>query len=239
MSWKGNPSRAQTRREDGEVIVKEKRKIGTGQGTWHVSWHPGYDYIDTFAPVVQLETLRAILAMAVTKDLQIKQMDVKGAYLNGVLKETVYMKQPEGYEDGTERTCLLVKTLYGLKQAGREWNKELDAKLRKHKFCRLRLDPCAYVRKGEDNFEIVTVWVDDLMLFTSSVKLIQRMKADLQSEWEMTDLREPAKIVGIEITRADGKITIMQKKYVENILRREGMLDANHVAMPMDPNIKL
>ena len=98
---------------------------------------PGYDYVDTFAPVVRLETLRAILAMAVTKDLQIKQMDVKGAYLNGVLKETVYMKQPEGYEDGTDRTCLLVKTLYGLKQAGREWNKELDAKLRKHQFCRL------------------------------------------------------------------------------------------------------
>ena len=149
------------------------------------------------------------------------------------------MKQPEGYEDGTERTCLLVKTLYGLKQARREWNKELDAKLRKHKFCSLRSDPCTYVHKGEDNFEIVTVWVDDLMLFASSVKLIQRMKADLQSKWEMTDLREPAKIVGIEITRADGKIMITQKKYVENILRREGMLDANHVAMPMDPNIKL
>ena len=81
------------------------------------------------APVIQLETLHAILAMAVTKDLQIKQMDVKGTYLNGVLKETVYMKQPEGYEDGTERSCLLVKMLYGLKPARCKWNKELDAKL--------------------------------------------------------------------------------------------------------------
>ena len=77
------------------------------------------------------------------------------------------------------------------------------------------------------------------MLFASSAKLIQRMKADLQSEWEMTDLGEPAKIVGIEITRADGKITITQKQYVENILRRERMADANHVVMPMDPNVKL
>ena len=112
-------------------------------------------------------------------------------------------------------------------------------KLCKHKFCHLRSDPCAYIHKGEDDFEIITVWVDDLMLFASSVELIQQMKTDLQSEWEMTDLGEPAKIVGIEITRADGKITIAQKKYVENILKREGMEDANHVAMPMDPNIKL
>lgn len=75
---------------------------------------PGYDYVDTFAPVVRLETLHAILSMAVTKDLQIKQMDVKGTYLNGVLKETVYMKQPEGYTDGTERMCLLVKNIVWL-----------------------------------------------------------------------------------------------------------------------------
>ena len=58
-------------------------------------------------------------------------MDIKGAYLNGKLKERVYMRQPEGYEDGTERVCLLIKTLYGLKQVGREWNIEFDTKLRR------------------------------------------------------------------------------------------------------------
>ena len=57
-------------------------------------------------------------------------MDVKGAYLNGILKEKVYMHQPEGYEDNTDRICELIKTLYGLKQSGREWNKELDEKMK-------------------------------------------------------------------------------------------------------------
>ena len=84
-----------------------------------------------------METIRTILSIAAVTDLKIQQMDVKGAYLNGTLKEKVYMRQPEGYEDGTARVCLLKKTLYGLKQSGREWNIELDNKLRKHGFQRL------------------------------------------------------------------------------------------------------
>ena len=72
-------------------------------------------------------------------------MDIKGVYLNGILQETVYMKQPEGFEDGTGRVCKLIKTLYGLKQSGREWNKELDEKLRSHGYKRLISDSCAYV----------------------------------------------------------------------------------------------
>ena len=69
--------------------------------------------------------------IAPTRKLIIQQMDIKGAYLNGTLKEHVYMHQPEGFADGTGRVCLLIKTLYGLKQAGREWNIELDTKLRR------------------------------------------------------------------------------------------------------------
>ena len=72
-------------------------------------------------------------------------MDVKGAYLNGVLKEKVYMRQPEGYDDGSGRVSLLIKTLYGLKQSGREWNKELDTKLKIFGYKPLRADPCTYV----------------------------------------------------------------------------------------------
>jgi hypothetical protein len=76
------------------------------------------DYNETFALVVRLETIRAILALAVAEDWEIQQMDVKGAYLNGILKEEVYMKQPEGFDDGTLWLCRLIKTLYGLKQSG-------------------------------------------------------------------------------------------------------------------------
>jgi hypothetical protein len=78
--------------------------------------------------------------------LYIHQLNIKGAYLNGTLKERVYMKQPEGYDNRTGRVCHLIKTLYGLKQARREWNIELDMKLRKHGYQHLRSNPCIYIR---------------------------------------------------------------------------------------------
>ena len=177
--------------------------------------------------------------MVPIKGLKIQQMDVKGAYLNGILKEKIYMRQPEGYDDGTGRVCLLIKTLYGLKQSGREWNNELDIKLKEFGFHPLKSDPCAYVRKNGENLEIITVWVDDLLLFATSDDLMNKMKKDIQSKWTVTDMGEPAKIIGIEITKSDNSILISQEKYIENILKRKGMEDANSVSMPMDPNDKI
>jgi len=166
-------------------------------------------------------------------------MDVKGAYLNGTLKERVYMRQPEGYEDGTDRVCLLIKTLYGLKQAGREWNIEFDDKMKKHGFVQLLSDPCVYIRRDHRGIAIITVWVDDLLLFASSIEAMEAMSDDLKSEWQMTELGEPSKIVGIEIVIGERSITISQKKYIENILLKEGLERANPVSMPLDPNAPL
>ena len=81
-----------------------------------------------------METIRAILSLFPIKNLKIQQMDVKRTYLNGILKEKVYMKQPKGYDDGTGRVCLLIKTIYGLKQSRREWNIELNEKLKQFGF---------------------------------------------------------------------------------------------------------
>ena len=106
---------------------------------------PGFDYTETFSPVVRMDTFRAILALIPKKGLKLHQMDVKGAYLNGTLQETIYMQQPEGCEDGTGHICKLVKTLYGLKQAGCKWNNKLDGKLKVHEYGQLLSDPCAYI----------------------------------------------------------------------------------------------
>src|SRR3981189_2759698 len=115
-------------------------------------------------------------------------MDVKGAYLNGILKETIYMRQPEGFSDGTGRICHLKKTLYGLKQSGREWNAEFDSKMRQRGYKRLRVGPCVYTRSDENEIAIITVWVDDLLLFADSAETMQNIKNDIRTEWESTDL---------------------------------------------------
>jgi hypothetical protein len=91
------------------------------------------------------------------RKLFIQQMDIKGAYLNSMLKERVYMRQPKGYEDGTGHICLLIKMLYGLKQVGWEWNIEFDTKLWRHGYARLRCDPCVYIWCINEDFAIITV----------------------------------------------------------------------------------
>ena len=105
----------------------------------------GMDYNETFSPVIHLKTICTILVQAVKKDWEIQQMDVKGAYLNGILKEEIYMKQPEGYDDKTGCLCWLIKTLYGLKQSSREWNEELNGQLESKGFMRLHSDLCVYI----------------------------------------------------------------------------------------------
>ena len=184
--------------------------------------------------------IRAILALAVKNDWEIQQMDVKGAYLNGDLKEEIYMNQLEGFDDGTSRLCHLIKTIYGLKQSGQEWNHKLNTKLTEMGFERLQSDPCIYIRKT-NSIEIITVWVDDLLLFTNSKDRMDALKRELANQFKITDLGEPNKLVGIKITqdKENGTLTISQTKYIEAILEKYGLENANSVSTPLDPNIKL
>ena len=218
----------------GELLKHKARLVVKG-----CAQRPGFDYTDTYSPMVRLETIRAILSLVPSKNLQVQQMDVKGAYLNGVLKENVYMRQPDGFDDGTNRICWLRKTLYGLKQSGREWNKELDKRLKEKGFTNLYSDPCAYIRRDGNDLEIITVWVDDLLLFATLLALMNKLKAELNEMFELNDLGEPTKIVGIEIDQRADSLTISQKQYVDAILHKYDMADANPVSTPLDPNTSL
>ena len=143
-----------------------------------------------------METIQAILVLVPIKGLKIQQMDVKGAYLNGQLKEKVYMQQPEGYEDTTGWVCELIKTLYVLKQSGHEWNREFYEKLKKFGFQNLCSNPCIYIKWDGDNLVIATVWVDDILLFASSDELMQQTKLDLHTEWEwLVSVNQPKLLI--------------------------------------------
>ena len=103
-------------------------------------------------------------------------MDIKGAYLNGILKETIYMDQAKGFDDKTRRVCHLIKTIYGLKQSGQEWNTELDKQLTHYGFQKLISNPCAYIKWDGNKISIVTIWVDDLLLTISNDGIMVRVK---------------------------------------------------------------
>jgi len=222
--------------KEGKVIKYKARLVTKGY-----SQKPGMEYNETFAPVVRLETIRSVISTAAILDWEIQQMDVKGAYLNGIIKEEVYMMQPEGFDDGTGRVCRLKKTLYGLKQSGREWNIELDSRLTSIGFKPLRSDPCIYIRKTTEGIEVITVWVDDLLLFAKTPNIMDNLKRQLKTKFDLTDLGEPKKIVGIEITRnrTSKSIHISQKNYIESILIKEKLQSCNPVGMPLDPGVVL
>jgi len=133
--------------KEGNLLKFKARLVAKGY-----SQMPGMDYTDTFAPVVRLETIRTLLALALTENWEIQQMDVKGAYLNGKIKEELYMNQPKGYDDDSGRVCCLIKSLYGLKQAGREWNLEFNQQLESHGWTPSMVDPCC-----QDHVQLRTI----------------------------------------------------------------------------------
>ena len=111
----------------------------------------------------------------------------------GHLKEEIYMRQPTGFDDGTGRVCRLLRTLYGLKQSGREWNNRLNDYL-VHKLGYTRfdnIDHCIYLRQRGDTFDFIAVWVDDLLFVCSSSNSLHIAKTEISSEFEATDQGDP------------------------------------------------
>lgn len=129
----------------------------------------GIDYEEVFAPVARMETIRLLISLAAQNKWSIFQMDVKSAFLNGVLEEEVYIEQPPGYTKvGKENKVLkLKKALYGLKQAPRAWNTRIDAYFKEHGFVQCPYEHALYVKVRKDDTLFVALYVDDL-IFTGN-----------------------------------------------------------------------
>src|SRR5271169_1751073 len=137
----------------------------------------GIDYLDTYAPVVKLASIRILLAIAAIYGLEIHQMDVVTAFLAGDLEEEIFMEQPEGFEVGSkdqDLVCKLRKSLYGLKQAPRVWNQRIRLYLKSIGFDQTYSDLCVYINKETD--AIVAMWVDDLIIFGKDMALLHALK---------------------------------------------------------------
>lgn len=199
----------------------------------------GVDYTETFSPVARFETLRLLLALAALWGWEIHGLDVKSAFLHGKLDEEIFMEQPEGFViPGLEdKVARLLKTIYGLKQASRVWNVQIDAFLKEIGFTRTYSDTGVYVyRRQEGNIVIMLVlYVDDMAIMGNSLTEINRIKVILKTRYEMSDLGELKDFLGIRITRDRLKRTLRidQKTYLEEVLERFGMTDANPARTPL------
>ena len=154
-------------------------------------------------------------------------MDVKMAFLNGDLYEDVYMTQPKGFVvKGKENLgCHLKKSIYGLKQASRQWNIKFAETITKFGFKANIEDNCVYAKFKNGKFIFLILYVDDILLASSDVRLLQETKIFLSSNFDMKDIGEASYVLGIEIhrDRRNGVLGLSQKAYLEKILKKYNM----------------
>ncbi|KAM1015922.1 hypothetical protein ACFX2A_046661 [Malus domestica] len=202
----------------------------------------GIDYNDTFSPVSSKDSMRVVMALVAHFDLELHQMDVKTAFLNGDLEECIYMKQPTGFvERGKENmVCQLNKSIYGLKQASRQWYLKFDQIVSSQGFEENKLDDCIYLKFSGSQFIFLVLYVDDILLASSCPQLLQRTKRMLSESFDMKDLGEAHYVLGIEIVRNRQKrlLGLSQKGYIDRVLHRFNMENCSCGQVPVNKGDK-
>ncbi|CAO1624372.1 unnamed protein product [Jaminaea pallidilutea] len=199
----------------------------------------GIDYEDTFNPVIRLETLRQLLAVATQMGYHIMLMDVQTAYLNGINHSEIYMRVPSGFEAPPESVLRVHRALYGLKQSGREWYLELRHTLVELAFEQCAYDPCIFIHPRGVT---IAVYVDDLFLIARSKGEASWARDLLQSRYTMTESPITNAFLGIcieKIGRKDEGIRLHQRPYIEAVLKRTGMSDCHPASIPMSVSKEL
>lgn len=243
---------------DGTIERRKARLVAQG-----FSQQPGVHFNETFAPVARMSSIRLLMSIAARLKMKIHQFDVATAYLNGNLSENIYMEPPKQLAEALRRIansndpnlvakaktmlqdlnnnkiCKLNKSLYGLKQAGRNWNQKLDQTLKNFGAIPCVSDSCVYrLGQGEDKTLIIT-YVDDLIIMSTKENNILKFKNKIMQEFETNYLGEISYCLGVEFSIKNSEIRMNQKRYVLDLLKRFNMTEARPVGTPMDPGVKL
>ncbi|KAE8695627.1 Potassium transporter 10 [Hibiscus syriacus] len=201
------------------------------------------DYNEIFSPVVKLSTIRLVLKIVAAENLHLEQLDVKTTFLHGDLEEEIYMRQLECFIEVGKKNlvCRLKKSLYGLKQAPRQWYKKFDSFMSSSGFTRYQEDHCCYIKRFDNSFIILLLYVDDMLVAGSHMQEIINLKQKLSKQFAMKDLGAVKQILGMRIKRdtKSGTLILSHAEYINKVLSRFKMQDAKPVSTPLGVHFRL
>lgn len=220
----------------GNVVRNKARLVAQGYRQ-----EEGIDYDETFAPVARLESIRLLLAYACFMNIKLFQMDVKSAFLNGYLKEEVYVKQPPNFEDSKfpNHVFKLNKALYGLKQAPRAWYDRLKTFLLKLGFIVGSIDPTLFMYRTDSELLVIQIYVDDIIFGSTNETLCKEFSEKMKQEFEMSMMGELNYFLGLEINQISNGIFIHQSKYTKELLKKFEFESVKEKTTPMSTTTSL
>ena len=221
---------------NGQIDRKKTRLVARGFTQTY-----GEDYIDTFAPVAKLHTVRIVLSIATNLEWDLWQMDVKNAFLQGELEDEVYMLPPPGLEHLVKpgNVLRLKKAIYGLKQSPRAWYKKLSTTLNGRGFRKSELDHTLFTLVTPSGIIVILVYVDDLIITGSDKAGIKATKEFLKSVFDIKDLGEMKYFLGIEICRSKEGLFMCQRKYTMDMLKESDVLGGKVAKTPLEEGYKV
>ncbi|GJR66358.1 retrovirus-related pol polyprotein from transposon TNT 1-94 [Tanacetum coccineum] len=222
--------------EFGGVLNNKARLVAQG-----FRQEEGIDFEESFAPVARIEAIRIFIANAAHKNMTIYQMDVKTAFLNGELKEEVYVSQPEGFvdQDNPSHVYKLKKALYGLKQAPRAWYDMLSSFLISQHFSKGAVDPTLFTRQAGNDLLLVQIYVDDIIFASTNTAMCNEFANQMTTKFKMSMMGQMSFFLGLQISQSPRGIFINQSKYAYEIVKKYGMLTSDSVDTPMVEKSKL
>ena len=202
----------------------------------------GINYFLTFSSVPNVQTIRLCYAIAASKGLQIKQFDVKTAFLNSKIDETIYMKFPKGYtQKDPRKNCLrLLKGIYGIKQAARLWNKDITPNIIGAGLTQSQYDECLFYTNRNGKMTLLLLWVDDICIFSNDDEMMKKLTSMLKTKYTISEQRGDI-FVGIEVEQTKDGLYLHQQKYIEKKIQEyeEKLKGLHKVYYPMSTNIDL
>ncbi|GJY83389.1 retrovirus-related pol polyprotein from transposon TNT 1-94 [Tanacetum coccineum] len=216
--------------EFGGVLKNKARLVAQG-----FRQEEGIDFEESFAPVARIEAIRIFVANAAHKNMTIYQMDVKTAFLNGELKEEVYVSQPEGFvdQDNPSHVYKLKKALYGLKQAPRAWYDMLSSFLISQQFSKGAVDPTLFTRHAGNDILLVQIYVDDIIFASTNTAMCNEFANQMTTKFKMSMMGQMSFFLGLQISQSPKGIFINQYKYASEIVKKYGVLTTNSVDTPL------